>query len=235
MSEDDEEKLFEIVADTYLGYGKESPGAAFLAAWVTELEGVPLEVIERAIRDYKESDERYPPNPVVIAKRCKQLDGRPGVEEAWAMSLKTEDETQTVVWTVEMAAAFEQCAPILKQGDEVGARMAFKEAYKRFVDGARSMGRAVKWSVLPGSDATMLKRVTAKAVAIGQISNNAEYIALAPAVIDLPRLESNAGSVEVIDPRAEISRLKEMLKGLESSEVKAAKFEKRRLERENAN
>src|SRR5580698_7199183 len=54
-------------------------------------------------------------------------DGRPGVEEAWAMCPKTEDVS--AVWTAEIADAFGACRLVLADGDAIAARMIFKERY----------------------------------------------------------------------------------------------------------
>ena len=51
-------------------------------------------------------------------------DGRPGVEEAWAMLPL--DEAQSVVWSAEMAEAFGVARGLIDDGDRVAARMAFK-------------------------------------------------------------------------------------------------------------
>jgi hypothetical protein len=77
-------------------------------------------------------------------------DGRPGVEEAWARM--PQGEEQTVVWTAEAAQAFGVAAPLLRGGDAVAARMAFKETYTRLVAQARERAQPVEWLVSPGHD-----------------------------------------------------------------------------------
>lgn len=77
-------------------------------------------------------------------------DGRPGPEEAWAMLPKSEQAS--VVWCEEMARAFGVCQPLLEADDQVGARMAFREAYTADVLRARSDGVAPKWTVSYGFD-----------------------------------------------------------------------------------
>jgi hypothetical protein len=75
-------------------------------------------------------------------------DGRPGVEEAWAMVPKAESES--VVWTEEMAKAMPAVHDLLNAGDAVAARMAFKEVYQRLCQEARDKGIQVSWSVSLG-------------------------------------------------------------------------------------
>lgn len=95
-------------------------------------------------------------------------DGRPGPEEAWAMMPL--DEAQSVVWSDEMAAAFRICGPLLSQGDKIGARMAFKEAYARIVSKARDDGRAVRWTASLGHDKQGRESVLLAAVNAGRLS-----------------------------------------------------------------
>lgn len=77
-------------------------------------------------------------------------DGRPGVEEAWAMIPKSERDT--VVWTDEMARAMGVAHSLLSNGDSIGARMAFKEAYQRELTQARDNGIPVNWVPSLGYD-----------------------------------------------------------------------------------
>lgn len=88
---------------------------------------------------------------LTIADVVQRLDdGRPGVEEAWAMLPKSED--QSVVWCDEMAKAFGVAVPLMDAGDMVGARMAFKEAYTAQLQRARTDGVPVKWRTSYGFD-----------------------------------------------------------------------------------
>jgi len=95
-------------------------------------------------------------------------DGRPGVEEAWAMM--PFEESQSVVWTDEMANAFGVARGLLADGDRVAARMAFKETYTRLVGEARDAGRPVTWSPSLGYDKSGQEAVLAEAVAKGRLS-----------------------------------------------------------------
>jgi len=77
-------------------------------------------------------------------------DGRPGVEQAWAML--PHDEESSTVWTDEMTQAWGICLPLLNDGDRIGARMAFKEAYTKQVADARDRKTPPKWTVSFGRD-----------------------------------------------------------------------------------
>jgi hypothetical protein len=89
-------------------------------------------------------------------------DGRPSVEEAWAMMPKS--ELASVVWTDEMAQAWGVAWPMLNQGDVVGARLAFREAYAKAVLDARIHHEAVRWIPSLGSDVAAREGVLRDAV-----------------------------------------------------------------------
>ena len=75
-------------------------------------------------------------------------DGRPGVEEAWALVPKSEAETG--VLTDEIAAAMGVALPLLP--DQIAARMAFKEVYQAEIVKARNERRPVHWFPSLGHD-----------------------------------------------------------------------------------
>lgn len=81
-----------------------------------------------------------------------KADGRPGPEEAWAIAIQAADEGATIFWTNEIAVAWGIAFPVFQRGDEVGARMAFKDAYTRVVAKARGEGAAVAWVPSIGED-----------------------------------------------------------------------------------
>jgi hypothetical protein len=122
------------------------------------------------IRDTQRGRFQPMPSDILAQIEGKSAeDGRPGVEEAWAISLAAMDESETVVWTDEMCSAFWICKPILDQGDEVGARMAFKESYNRQVAVARKDGRPVKWQVTPGKNQERHQIVYQRNVELGRL------------------------------------------------------------------
>lgn len=106
-------------------------------------------------------------------------DGRPGAEEAWA--LMPFDESQSVVWSDEMARAFGVAGPLLAHGDKVAARMAFKEAYSRMVAEARDAGRKVTWTPSLGHDERGRAAALQAAAEAGRISHD-HASSLAPAL-----------------------------------------------------
>ncbi len=126
---------------------------------------------------------RFLPKPADLIAQIDALaakDGRPSVEEAWALALRGHDENETVIWTSEMAQAFSLCQPVLQRSDEVGARMAFKEAYQRLVSAARTKEQAPIWWVSLGWDASKRSHAVAHATQLGLLTNDIASRCLLP-------------------------------------------------------
>lgn len=77
-------------------------------------------------------------------------DGRPDMDEAWAMIPPSEHAS--VVWTDEMAQAWGAVLPLLNAGDVSGARAAFRETYAKAVLEARIRREPAHWTPSLGSD-----------------------------------------------------------------------------------
>lgn len=139
---------------------------------------------EPAARMFVSDLSAYPENQVLRAlTRCRKEvrgvltvadvisrldDGRPGVEEAWSMIPRSEEES--VVWTEEMREAFAVACPLLEEGDEVAARMAFKEVYQRKVIDARDRCLPVSWTASLGHDKRLREEAINRAVEHGRLT-----------------------------------------------------------------
>lgn len=131
----------------------------------SELTGTILS--EPAMRVMASDLAQFPEHQVMAAlRRCRREirstltlaailerieDGRPGPEEAWgAVKAGIGNERVTLIWTDEMKAAFFAAVPLA--GDDIAARMAFLEHYRKGLQEARSGGRALTWDVCEGHD-----------------------------------------------------------------------------------
>ena len=102
-----------------------------------------------------------------VLEKLENCDGRPGAEEAWGMIAHAlTDESDTVVWTEEMALSAGVASDLIELGDKVGARMAFRENYERLVRQAREAKHPIRWSVSPGTDSQ--RRTDALMLAVQQ-------------------------------------------------------------------
>jgi len=129
-----------------------------------ELTGTQLS--EAAARVFADDLAKYPEEQVLGSlSRCRREvrskltladvigrldDGRPTPEQAWAMIPR--DEGVTVVMTEDMAQAWGIARPLLDEGDQVAARMAFLESYRSIVMQARDAGVKPKWFPSIGHD-----------------------------------------------------------------------------------
>lgn len=110
-----------------------------------------------------------------ILEQLDALQGRPGSNEAWAMALRAHDERETVVWNDEVAQAWAVAAPMASGRDQVGARMAFKDAYERITKLARDTQKRPEPQIAVGWD-------NARRIAVVTAAHNDGLIPLALAL-----------------------------------------------------
>jgi hypothetical protein len=178
MQPKDKPQFGKLLAHVLAGYGKPLPAAAEIDIWYNQLAPFLPSTIKQAFEAYCLERPDFAPAPNGIAARCKLLDGRPDESEAWAVALTSRDERESVTWTSEMAEAFDLARPLLSVGDEIGARMAFKDAYKRLVNEARSLNRPAQWTVSAGWDAGRHQLAAQDAVNAGLLEGPKQPLAL---------------------------------------------------------
>lgn len=161
-----------------------APSATAKALFFRALGAHSLEAVRAGfdahVKDPKRG--RFAPTPADVIEQIEGLvadDGRPGTEEAWALCSRAADESETLVWSAEMSEAYAIARPLMQDGDQIGARMAFKEAYSRMVDDARRARRPVSWSVSMGHDTAKRHAALVAAEARGLLSAG-DALRLAP-------------------------------------------------------
>ncbi len=165
-------KILEALAGTAELMSKElSPGALKMMA--VDLQDYPEGEVISALVNLRKTSGRFALDEIIKQIEKLKPDGRPGAEEAWAKIPR--DEYASVVWTEEMANAFFIALPLLNEGDQIAARMAFKEAYLRLVEQSKRDGVAAKWHASLGHDQLGRKAVLVDAVQRGLLS--AEQVA----------------------------------------------------------
>ncbi len=176
-----------------LSKGAYVPSAVNTALFFRSLQRFELDLV-RAALDAHIADPvrgRYPPVPADILHQIEAMaaaDGRLGPEEAWALAYQAKDEAATVVWTQEISQAYGLCRAVLLSGDEVAARMTFKEAYLRLLAEARAERRPVRWVPSIGHDGERAMLALNAAVELGRLPGQAKLPMLAPPVQALPDL-----------------------------------------------
>ncbi|SAJ96602.1 hypothetical protein UA18_03458 [Burkholderia multivorans] len=201
------------------------PSPQVLRLFFDRLAPYPLPMVLTAIGRHIDTSE-FAPTPASILKHLpKMSDGRPEADEAWAIAIRSADERETVVWTQEIAEAWAIAAPVF-DGDEIGARMAFKAAYARIVDRNRGANLAPQWVVSQGFDAQRRIEVVEQAVRAGRLQ-----LSHAQAVV--PLLTSESDPAPGVDVEANLARLKAIVAGVGSAQDRAS-AEKSARAREDA-
>lgn len=217
MLDADKKEFAEILRATLLVYRIEADSVV-LKLWWAVLSRYDIEQVRQGFNSFVSSkDSKFPPVPahIIDAIEANCPDSRPGADEAWSMIPR--DESSSVVMTEEMAEAYGIAKPLLDEGDQVAARMAFKEAYARIVDANKRDGVIPKWFPSLGDSKEGREAALNQAVRLGRIS--AEHAAglLAPAQA-VAMLESNNKALAIehrqISPeqaKANFAKVKEML------------------------
>lgn len=214
MFERDYDAFADMIDGVYALKGKTLP-ATGKAIFFRAMAKYPLEAVRAAIDAHVCDPERgqYLPQPADLIARIHGragTDGRLGADEAWARALLGLGESETVVTTPEIMEAFSVARAVLDGGDEVGARMAFKDAYHRIVTEARAAGKPVVWQASLGWDPTKREGALREAVSAG----------LLPAPKAAAMLPPPAPKKTEIDHEGR-AKLKEALALLRSSSEKA--------------
>ena len=161
-----QKKLLEYIAATAETMGQTiSPNVAVMM--VNDLAAYRTDDVLAALKLVRAGASRFNLKAIIDALEKVCPDGRPGVEEAWAMIPK--DEYGSVVMTEEMAEAYGIAAPLINEGETTAARMAFKEAYARIVERNKLAGISPKWFPSLGRDPEMRVTVLQEAVRLGRI------------------------------------------------------------------
>jgi hypothetical protein len=219
-----------------LGLWNRVPSPEVSAFWFRALEGYDLATVSAAFSAHVRDPEngKFEPKPAhVIAQieRAVKNDGRPGAEEAWSVAVASQPEAETVVWTDETRQAwFDAALPLIRVRDQIGARMAFKEAYARLVTEARANQTPVVWIVSDGTDPERKRAAVARAVESGRIP--ASELQALPMTGGPLLLGSEAGKPSDMPPetREKLRELRELFKGPKPQRVSPADAERDRLQ-----
>lgn len=154
--------------------GNYTPSAQNTAMWFRSLVAHDISSVRAAFDAHVKDPQRgrFVPVPADLIAQIEGMaadDGRPGPEEAWAISVKASDETETVVWTAEMEQAWHIARSVYENGDDIGARMAFKEAYARMVDASRAARTRAVWGISEGFDTERRAISVQHAISMGRL------------------------------------------------------------------
>jgi len=224
MTEHDKPAFLAALSRTFRTLRQPLPDKEILGVWWAKLEPHPIEAVAQAFSRHLDVSE-FAPTPAAILKHLpKESDGRPEADEAWAIALRSRDERDTVVWTTEIAEAWAIAESVI-DGDEIGARMAFKAAYARITDQSRGVNRPVEWVVSQGFDAARREEVVTQAVRDGRLQ-------LSHAKAAVPMLAGPSEPPTGVDVQANLARLKAIVSGIGSAKARAAAAKSRHAREE---
>jgi hypothetical protein len=176
MDSQDSRALFDLLESAWIAKGRqpEQVTEKVLEVWIRLLGEVPLSYVERALEIHgRDFSQKHPPTPADVLRIIDERTGPqwPEANEAWAIALASMDEDASVVWCAEIAQARSAAMPIMEEGDEVGARMAFLETYRGLVERAKREHRRIEWVASPGHNAEG-RETLRLAVERGQIAHS---------------------------------------------------------------
>lgn len=204
-------KLLEALAATVEVMGQQiSPIAISMMA--KDLSVYRPDDVIAALQIVRTGSQRFSLKAIVDALDKVCPDGRPGADEAWAMIPR--DEHVSAVMTEEMSEAMGIAQPLLDEGDQVAARMAFKDAYNRIVETNKMSGVDPKWFPSLGCDAEMRVTVMNEAVRLGRLT--ADHAAKSVPAISAPTSISIGDKREISQEQinANIARLRNIVGGI---------------------
>jgi hypothetical protein len=140
-----------------------SPGAMTMC--FDAISRYPIDVVLLAIKRHVATG-KFAPIPKDIIDILEAGNNHVGADEAWAIVIESMDERTTVVMTQEMQEARAIAWSVWESGDEVGARMAFRDAYNRIIKTAP----VPRWSVSLGFDVEGRVAAIGKAVELGRLT-----------------------------------------------------------------
>lgn len=134
-----------------------------------DLSGQEPDAILAALKKCRLELSRFPTVSDIVS-RIQQQDGRPGVEEAWAMVPKSEADSAVV--NDEIMTAWGTVRDLIQAGDLIAARMGFREAYLKIVDKNREQKKPVNWFATLGHDKTARETVIRDALEKNRLTHS---------------------------------------------------------------
>jgi hypothetical protein len=166
MTTNEKKEFAEFIASIFEIYSAKITPASIMI-WTNMMNNYPFSVIKEALLHHVQHST-FAPKPADMINFIKSKDGRPSADEAWAMIPR--NESVSAVLSQDMLTAMGAAQPLLDEGDQVAARMAFKESYNRLITEARNNSIPVEWFPSLGDDKYGREAVVKEAVRLGRIS-----------------------------------------------------------------
>lgn len=217
----DAEPFGAMLRQTMEFYDRQVSDSALRMWWAT-LSDRDMDQVRYGLQAHLQDPDRgrWPPKPGDIIHQIenRQIGQWLGADDAWSLALRAMDESETLVWDEQIAEAWSVALPIHEAGDEVGARMAFRDRYQQLVRDAARSGQTRRMTVSLGHDPDLRAARLEQAVEQGTISRTRADTLLPPpedpehSVAGL--LTGQVSSAEVPDDvRANLASMKAMING----------------------
>lgn len=220
-----DKKQFAELMNATLGIYEKEVTKETLVMWWNALMPYSIEIVREALnRHITDKDNgRFAPRPAHILAWIDLLqpDGRPSADEAWALYPRSEADSAVI--NNEIAEAMATVHYLLDEGDKIGARMSFKDAYTRIVEQNKIQGIKPRWFASLGHNVEGREIALNEAVRVNRISQD-----YANSLLPAPKggfVENLIGSMKLLEAnpdfteeqleknRKRIAEIKSMLKG----------------------
>lgn len=191
-------------------YGQQASTTKVNIYW-SMLGQYPIDSLRRAANTWVRKSE-FMPKPADLINLMGGSSNHLSPDEAWAIAILASDETNTIVWTNEIAKAWAQAEIVYKNGDKIGARRTFIEAYERLVNESMMNGKISEAFVSLGSDKAKRTDAINHAVFTGLLTQEKANYYLPKPENTIAMLEHKSDQ-EVSDKSlTHIANIKQMLK-----------------------
>lgn len=214
MDSNDRKMVFNRLMLANEQVGRPAPSVGAMDSLCNMLDGYQCQVILAAIDAAVMNSDFITPRAIKeqLDKMQKHADGHPEPNEAWAVAIKLADEYETTECTDLIMLCWSAVCD-LYQSDDVGARMAFMEMYKREVGVLRSRGERAVWRMSFGLDPARREVGIQQARRIGRIGAD-QYLNIGTKTVGIEHVQTLAIEQKrsgVIDIRAKLAAAKAVL------------------------
>lgn len=193
MLDSDFDHFSAMLEDVSALYGK-TVTEMQMAMYFRILAPYPIKSVRAAFDAHAKDPERgrFMPMPADLLAKLEAAmedDGRPIPEEAWSIAIRALNEADTVVWTEEIAQAWNDVGRgLMESGDKFNASRGFIARYQQLVKEARKGQKEPVWVVSQGHDKDLRHMALEIAYKAGLISKETVKTML-------PRHNQDAGPI----------------------------------------
>lgn len=177
--------------------------------WST-LGQYPIQLVKAAANAWVLKSE-FMPKPADLIKLLGGNNKHLSADEAWSLAIMASDESNTVVWTQEMAQAWSLARIVYEDGDHIGARRTFIERYESLVNQSILFNKPVEIFVSIGFDKSKREDAINKAIFSGLLTHEKANHYLPKPENTFAMLEDKQFDKKPSHPLQNLARIKQLL------------------------